>query len=88
MSVERVVALPGFVVPTPYGEPVQSVVDLLRKFLLMAESGEMRAVSVAYVLMHPNATIDGEFVGDSGCTWALSAAHARVGRRINRLIDG
>jgi hypothetical protein len=84
---DNVVALPGYSVPTPYGEPVAAVIETLRDSLVRAESGEIRAVSVSCVVANPTETIDGDFAAAASTTWALNAAHQRVGRKIARYID-
>ena len=47
---EKVVALPGYAVPTPRGEPVQGIVDTLEEALDQARQGVLVGVILAKVM--------------------------------------
>ena len=76
---ENVVALPGFAVPTPKGEPVQGVVDLLTEMLELAQAGQLRAVGVAYVIDDGAPT---PITGRNFCGSGLSAPLEVSARRL------
>ncbi len=91
MSGEKVVALPGYSIPTPHGQPVKSVVEILREYLAKAESGSLRAVLVAGVEqcgVTDSETINGDFAAAAGLGWSLGAAAGNVLRRYEKWIDG
>lgn len=84
---EKVVALPGFSVPTERGDPVKVVVDIMREYLAKAESGELRGVMIAAVLDQGTDSIDGDFAAAAGYAWALSVAIGRQTRIFTKWID-
>jgi hypothetical protein len=86
---DNVVALPGYSVPTPSGEPVAPVVEILREYLAMAESGELRAVALACVCAASEADerIVSDFAIGAGTSWALEAAIGRMRRTFESAMD-
>lgn len=89
MSGEKVVALPGFSVPTGRGEPVKSVVDILRRFLEQAEAGQIQAVAIAGVLVtdpvsSPSTETDFSAPRHS---YVLDASIGRMTRRFHESFD-
>lgn len=86
VSGEKVVALSGYSVPTPNGEPVKSVVDILREFAAKAESGELRAVFIAAV-EQDGKQVTGDFAAAAGHSWDLYAAVGRAKRRFDFWLD-
>jgi len=87
MRGEKVVALPGFAVPTPIGEPVKAVVDIMRDYLDRAESGQLRAVALAGVMVTDTASpnIETDFAAPQHA-WALNAAIGRLTLRFHQSI--
>lgn len=85
----NVVAMPGYSVPTPYGEPVDSVVEIMREYLARAEAGEIRAVAIATVASDggKDESIFTDFAAAAGHSWALFAALGRLSRRFNAWLD-
>ena len=85
MSETNVVALPGYSIPTPKDEPVANVVEIMREYLAMAESGELRAVAVAGVCCQKeNERIESDFAAQSGTSWALAASIVSMHRKFDR----
>lgn len=86
MSGEKVVALPGYSVPTAPDEPVKSVVEILREYVAKAESGELRAVFIAAVEQNGR-QVTGDFAAAAGHSWDLYAAIGRQTRRFHAYLD-
>lgn len=89
MSGGKVVALRGNSVPTPVGEPVRDVVEMLREYLDKAEAGQLRAVMVAGVMVTDSASpmIDSDFTAPTHA-WDLYAGLGRLTRRYEKFLDG
>jgi len=88
MTTENVVALPGYSVPTPKGEPVQGVIDILKEMVEQAECGRLRAIGICTVLDDgaPGTTISNQFCGD-GHSWDLEVSARRLLDRIREWSD-
>jgi hypothetical protein len=86
---EKVVALPGFSVPTPKGQPVASVVDILKEFLALAEAGQLTAIAVAAVMEDGTSSpiIHSDFSAAAGRAWPLYAGLGRLNRRFGAWLD-
>jgi hypothetical protein len=90
MSNENVVAFPGYSVPTPAGEPVQSVVEILREYLEKAEAGQVVGVGIAIVMRDGTKAsewIDSDFSAGASYAWSLNAAVGRLTRRLEKHLD-
>lgn len=85
----KVVALPGYSVPTQRGVPVPAIVEIMREYLAKAESGELVGVSIAAVCAFNGADerVESDFAIAAGFSWTLSAAIARASRRYDAWID-
>lgn len=81
--------MPGYSVPTPKGEPVASIVEMMREYLAKAESGELVAVSIAAVCAFNGADerIESDFSAAAGFSWPLYAAVGQMNRRLNAWLD-
>lgn len=86
MKGEKVVALPGYSVPTAPGEPVKSIVDIMRDYLAKAESGELRGVFIASVIDNGKIA-SGDFSAAAGQSWNLYAAVGRQKRIFEKWLD-
>jgi hypothetical protein len=86
----NVVAMPGYMAPTPKGEPVPGVVEILRDALACAERGEYVAVAVAAVVDdgQKTALLFSDFTGRPGASSDLYSAIGRMKRRFERWLDG
>ena len=82
---EKVVALPGYSIPTPQGEPVPEIVMVLEDLLQRANSGGMRAFAFSWVEDAPSErmTFDGWRV-TVGTSDSLIAATSRLLWRMAR----
>lgn len=49
----KVVALPGFSVPTEQGAPVPGVVEICEELLALAKSGKLRGIAAALIEADP-----------------------------------
>jgi len=82
----QVVAFPGYSVPTPKGEPITSVVEILKEYLEKAEAGQIQGVGIAVILGDGTVgaeSLETDFSSASGFSWALYAAIGRLHNRIN-----
>lgn len=87
---EKVVALPGYRVPLPKGEPVAPIVEQLESLLMKAKDGSVRAVAVAYVIDDGTAaSILGRIVErDAGMLSDLLLTVGRIKRLLEQEYDG
>lgn len=85
-----VVAMPGYAIPTPKGEPVPRVVEILRDALACAERGEYVAVALAAVVDDGQQTplLFSDFTGRAGASSDLYSAIGRMKRRFESWLDG
>ena len=89
MGSDKVVALPGFSIPTPQGEPVQSIVDMLEDYLQKAKAGVVVGAALAVVLK-PDAAgeiIDSDFCASANQAWNLNASIGAMVRKYERMMD-
>lgn len=85
----NVIAMPGYSVPTPYGTPVTSVVEIMREYLAKAESGELRAIALACVCAasESDVRVDDDFAAGGGHSWALAVSIGKMSRRFYLWLD-
>ena len=85
----KVVALPGFSLPSPVGEPVPAVVEILREFLAWAECGDLRAIAIAGIRHSVGNTPMAEtnWCAVAGSSWDLYAALGRLNRKYEKWLD-
>lgn len=90
MSAEKVVALPGYSVPVPQGQPVANVVAILQEFLDKANAGLVVAVAVAVVLKPDTSgeMIQNDFTASCGQSWNLESSINSMVRKFAKVIDG
>lgn len=82
---ENVIALPGFSIPTPKGEPVGEVVEILEELLALAQAGQLVGLTASYVLDDGTECmcIDHRLACRQNSSFALSASL----RRLNHYFD-
>ena len=85
-----IIGLRGAAIPVPRGEPVEDVVEDLKWVLTEAESGNIRACAIAYVLDdgtdYPHTSY--RFSGSAGQMHWLENALQRMIRAFNKWMDG
>jgi hypothetical protein len=86
----KVVALPGYSVPTPHGEPVANIVAIFEEYLEQAKAGIVVGAAVAVVMKRDlsGESIESDFCASAGQAWHLDAAIGRMVRRFAKAIDG
>jgi hypothetical protein len=89
VSGEKVVAMPGFALPTPKGEAVEGMVAILEQYLENAKSGILVGVAIAGVL--DDGTVSGlsstSFKAAIGRAAHLESSLSRLNRRYGAWMD-
>ncbi len=86
---EKVVALPGFKVPTPRGEPHPGIVKMLETYLQQAQAGELVGCAIAGVINDgsPVYSTSTAFDAAAGASGTLENALTRLNRRFGAYMD-
>ena len=86
----NIVGFRGWTAPTPFGEPVKTVVDCIESYLALAKSGDLVAVAIAGVIRDGSAipSTSDEYQWEVGYDYALESSLNRLVRRYGRDMDG